>query len=115
MPLRESPERGSATHLQLFKSKSNVCAVAVDLLNPHGCSMTTRGIDDHDIDEALWVAYRCSDKSAVTENLLRRYLPGATFIPNVRADRDAVRESDGNEATSGVIAAAACARTLTEP
>ncbi len=77
--------------------------------------MTTRGIDDHDIDEALWVAYRCHDRSAVTENLLRRYLPELTFIPNLRADRDAVRESGGNEATSDTIAAAVRARTLTEP
>ena len=97
MPLRESPERGSATHLELFNSKSNVCAVAIDLLNPHGCSMTSPGIDDHDVDEALWVAYRCYDKSAVAENLLRRYLPELTFIPNVSADRDVVRKSGGNE------------------
>jgi hypothetical protein len=111
MPLVESPERWSATYLESFNSKSNVCAVAVDLLNPHRFSMTTRGIDDHDIDEALWVAYRCYDKSAVTENLLRRYLPELTFIPNVSADRDAVRKSGGNEATSDTIAAAARART----
>jgi hypothetical protein len=115
MPLRESPERGSATHLELVNSKSNVCAVAIDLLNPHGCSMTSPGIDDHDVDEALWVAYRCYDKSAVTENLLRRYLPELTFIPNVSADRDVVRKSGGNEATSDMIAAAARVRTLTEP
>jgi hypothetical protein len=74
--------------------------------------MTTRGIDDHDIDEALWAAYRCHDKSAVTENLLRRCLPELTLIPNVSA-RDAVLESFGT--TSGVIVAAAGARTLTEP
>jgi hypothetical protein len=55
--------------------------------------MTTRGIDDHDIDEALWAAYRCYDKSAVTENLLHRYIPELTFIPNVSAVRDAVRET----------------------
>jgi hypothetical protein len=115
MPLRESPERGSATYLELLNSKSNVCAVAIDLLNPHGCSMTSPGIDDHDVDEALWVAYRCYDKSAVTKNLLRRYLPELTFIPNVSADRDVVRKSGGNEATSDTIAAAARARTLTEP
>jgi hypothetical protein len=53
----------------------------------------TRGIDDHDIDEALWSAYRCCDKSAVTENLLRRYLPDLSCIANVSATRDAVRES----------------------
>jgi hypothetical protein len=76
--------------------------------------MMTRRIDDHDIDEALWVAYRCNDKSAVTENLLRRHSPELTFIPNVRADRDAVRESGGNETIADTIAAVARARTLTE-
>jgi hypothetical protein len=77
--------------------------------------MTIRGIDDRDIDEALWVAYRCYDKRAVTENLLRRYLPELTFIPNIRADHDAVRESRADKATSDTIAAAARARALTEP
>ena len=56
--------------------------------------MITRGIDDNDIDEALWSAYRCCDKNAVTENLLRRYLPELILIPNVSAARDAVRESE---------------------
>jgi hypothetical protein len=55
--------------------------------------MTTRSIDDRDIDEALWTAYRRSDKNAVTENLLCRYLPELTIIPNVSAARDAVHES----------------------
>jgi len=31
-----------------------------------------------EIDEALWAAYRRSDKSAVTKQLLRRYLTTAT-------------------------------------
>jgi hypothetical protein len=77
--------------------------------------MTSPSIDDHDVDEALWVAYRCYDKSAVTENLVRRFLPELTFIQNVSADRNVVRKSGGNEATSDTIAAAARARTLTEP
>jgi hypothetical protein len=55
--------------------------------------MATRSIDDRDIDEALWTAYRRCDKNAVTENLLRRYLRELTFIPSVSAARDAVRES----------------------
>ena len=55
--------------------------------------MTTRNINDHDIDEALWTAYRRYDKSAVTEQLLRRYLTGRTFTPNESADRAAARES----------------------
>lgn len=33
-----------------------------------------RSASDHEIDEALWAAYRRYDKSAVTQNLLRRYL-----------------------------------------
>ena len=33
---------------------------------------------DCEIDEALWAAYRRSDKSAVTKQLLRRYLTAAT-------------------------------------
>jgi hypothetical protein len=55
--------------------------------------MTTLSIDNRDIDEALWTAYRRCDKNAVTENLLCRYLPRLTLIPNVSAARDAVRES----------------------
>jgi hypothetical protein len=70
-----------------------VWAVAVDFLKLHHSAMTTRSIDDDDIDEALWTAYRRCDKNAVTENLLCRYLPELTFIPNASAARDAVRES----------------------
>jgi hypothetical protein len=43
-------------------------------------------------DEALWAAYDRCDKNAVTEELLRRYLPELTFIPNASAARDAVRD-----------------------
>jgi hypothetical protein len=35
---------------------------------------------DHEIDEALWAAYRRYDKSAVTQNLLRRYLVTAKAV-----------------------------------
>lgn len=77
--------------------------------------MTTRGSDYHDIDEALWAAYRRVDKGAVTVNLLRRYLPKLSFIPNANAARDAVRESFRNQSTSDAIAAVVRARTLTEP
>jgi len=66
-------------------------------------------------DEALWVAYDRCDKSAVTKELLRRYLPELTFIPNASAARDAVREPFRNETTSDSTAAAAYARSLTEP
>jgi hypothetical protein len=34
----------------------------------------SRSALDQEIDEALWAAYRRYDKSAVTQNLLRRYL-----------------------------------------
>jgi hypothetical protein len=40
----------------------------------------SRSIDDCEIDEALWAAYRRYDKSAVTEELLRRYLTAATAV-----------------------------------
>jgi hypothetical protein len=65
----------------------------VDLLKLHHGVMTTRSINDHDIDEALWTAYRRCDKNAVTENLLCRYLPELTIIPNVSAAHGALRES----------------------
>ena len=111
MLLRESPERGSADPLERLTSKSNVCTIAMDLIKRHHCSMTILDIDDHNIDEALWAAYRCSDKNAVTENLLRRYLPELTFIPNVNGARDEVRDYFRNATTSERIEAAACART----
>lgn len=38
----------------------------------------SRSAADCEIDEALWAAYRRSDKSAVTKQLLRRYLKTAT-------------------------------------
>jgi len=38
----------------------------------------SRSAADCEIDEALWAAYRRSDKSAVTKQLLRRYLMTAT-------------------------------------
>ena len=39
-----------------------------------------RSAFDHEIDEALWAAYRRYDKSAVTQNLLRRYLVKAKAL-----------------------------------
>ncbi|PYJ28067.1 MAG: hypothetical protein DME80_07415 [Verrucomicrobia bacterium] len=39
-----------------------------------------RSAFDHEIDEALWAAYRRYDKSAVTQNLLRRYLTTAKAV-----------------------------------
>ena len=39
-----------------------------------------RSTFDQEIDEALWAAYRRYDKSAVTQNLLRRYLVTAKAI-----------------------------------
>ena len=57
--------------------------------------MTTPSIDDHDIDEALWTAYRRYDKSAVTEQLLRRYLTALAFLPNESTARTADRQAGG--------------------
>ena len=39
-----------------------------------------RSASEHEIDEALWAAYRRYDKSAVTQNLLRRYLTLAKAV-----------------------------------
>lgn len=44
----------------------------------------SQSVPEHEIDEALWAAYRRYDKSAVTEALLRRYLPGLTSAVNGR-------------------------------
>src|SRR5213083_901830 len=44
----------------------------------------TRSAFDHEIDEALWAAYRRYDKSAVTQNLLRRYLMTAKAVRRKR-------------------------------
>lgn len=41
--------------------------------------------DDHDIDDVLWAAYRCRDKSAVTMNLLCRYLREPRSFPSLSA------------------------------
>jgi len=43
-----------------------------------------RSAFDHEIDEALWAAYRRYDKSAVTQNLLRRYLMTAKAVRRKR-------------------------------
>jgi hypothetical protein len=53
------------------------------------------------IDETLWAAYRRYDKSAVTEELLRRYLPGLALIPELNAAPDPGRKSVRNEIISG--------------
>jgi hypothetical protein len=40
----------------------------------HVTARHSRSALDQEIDEALWAVYRRYDKSAVTQNLLRRYL-----------------------------------------
>ena len=52
------------------------------------------------IDETLWAAYRRYDKSAVTEELLRRYLPGLALIPELNAAPDPGGKSVRNEIIS---------------
>src|SRR4029077_15173737 len=39
-----------------------------------------QSVPDCEIDEALWAAYRRYDKSAVTKQLLRRYLTRVTAV-----------------------------------
>jgi hypothetical protein len=41
----------------------------------------SRSVSDYEIDGALWAAYRRYDKTAVTEQLLRRYLTAFTLFP----------------------------------
>jgi len=57
--------------MSLASLKSNSSRVrAPDLQNAADC----------EIDEALWAAYRRYDKSAVTKQLLRRYLTAVTAV-----------------------------------
>ena len=51
---------------------------------PHVRAGRPRRTSDQEIDEALWAAYRRYDKSAVTENLLRRYLATAKAVQRRR-------------------------------
>ena len=92
-------------------SKSYACAVAADSLKPHGWGMInvnasksnssrlrplfSRSASDYEIDEALWAAYRRYDKSAVTEQLLRRYLTALAFLLNESTARTADRQPGG--------------------
>ena len=55
----------------------------------------SRSASDYEIDEALWAAYRRYDKSAVTEQLLRRYLTALAFLPNESTARTADRQPGG--------------------
>jgi hypothetical protein len=55
--------------LTSLKSKSS----RVRALDPQSAA-------DCEIDEALWAAYRRDDKSAVTKQLLRRYLTTVTAV-----------------------------------
>jgi hypothetical protein len=97
---RVSPKRGSADHFEWMSIKSSACAIATGSLEVHPYSMITPGIvrvppksslarlrgrhtrtaSEHEIDEALWAAYRRYDKTAVTQNLLRRYLTLAKVL-----------------------------------
>ena len=61
----------------------------------------SRSAPGYQIDEALWAAYRRYDRRAVTEKLLRHYLPGLALIPELNADPDPGRESVRNEIISG--------------
>ena len=60
----------------------------------------SRSAPDYRIDEALWAAYGRCDKSAVTEKLLRHYLPGLARIRGLNAAGDPGHESVRNEIIS---------------
>jgi hypothetical protein len=78
--------------MALEQAKANPSRVT----QPH-----SRSAPDYQIDEALWAAYRRYDKSAVTEKLLRRYLPGLASILELNGTPDPGRKSVRNEMNSG--------------
>ena len=49
-------------------------AACANSLALHGAQQPLVGLANEDVNEALWAAYRRSDKTAVTEGLLRRYI-----------------------------------------
>jgi hypothetical protein len=59
--------------------------------------MTIPPIHEHEIDEALWTAYRRHDKSAVTDQLLRHYLPALILTSNSNASIRVPNEFNGNK------------------
>ena len=78
--------------MDLQQAKANSSRVR----RPH-----SRSAPGYQIDEALWAAYRRYDRSAVTEKLLRHYLPGVALIPELNAAPDPGGESVRNEIISG--------------
>ena len=50
-----------------------------------------RSAADYEIDEALWAAYRRYDKSAVTKQLLRRYLTADAAVATNEEDQNSHR------------------------
>ena len=78
--------------MALQKAKANSSRVR----RPH-----SRSAPDYQIDKALWAAYRRYDKSAVTEKLLRNYLPRLARIRGLNAAGDPGRESVRSEIISG--------------
>jgi len=46
--------------------------------------MSIKNSATHNVDEALWDAYRRYDKTAVMERLISRYLPGLAFATRSR-------------------------------
>jgi hypothetical protein len=46
--------------------------------------MSIKNSATHNVDEALWDAYRRYDKTAVMERLIFRYLPALTFATRAR-------------------------------
>jgi hypothetical protein len=82
--------QGLVTALRQLKANSS------RVRRPHSQSATA-----YQIDEALWAAYRRYDRSALTEKLLRHYLPALALMPELNASRDPGRESACSESIAG--------------
>ena len=48
--------------------------------------MSIKNSATHNVDEALWDAYRRYDKTAVMERLISRYLPALAFAARARGE-----------------------------
>ena len=82
--------QGLVTALRQLKANSS------RVRRPHSQSASA-----YQIDEVLWAAYRRYDRSALTEKLLRHYLPGLALMPELNASRDPGRESACSEFIAG--------------
>jgi hypothetical protein len=95
--------QGLVTALRQLKANSS------RVRRPHSQSASA-----YQIDEVLWAAYRRYDRSALTEKLLRHYLPGLALMPELSASRDPGRESACSEFIAGRSESRSGHRTCTQ-